>query len=369
MSLKSTVASGLVLFTTLGLPAIAEEKKPQKTVEVVFVLDTTSSMQHLIEGAKRKIWSIATVIVDQNPHAEIKMGLVAYRDIGDDYVTKSFPLTKDIQALYGELLNLKAIGGGDTPESVNEALDHAITKSEWSQDERTDRIVFLVGDAPPHMDYKQDRKYPEILPLARTRGIIVNAVQAGDSAQTRKIWRDIAKMGNGQYIPIPQDGGKVRTVETPYDGDIVKLQIEINNTVISYGSDRQRSETEQKFRNNKSAPASVASDISSYMNKQTKGRDVITGDGDLVSDLKKGGKTLGQVKDDELPEPLRQLDAKGREAFVDAQQKKRQNLAEQMTQLVKERDEFVAKAEAAVPTEGDSFDKAVKNTLREQLKP
>ena len=57
-------------------------------VEVAFVLDTTGSMGGLIEGAKRKIWSIATAIVDSNPDADIRMGLVAYRDIGDDYVTK-----------------------------------------------------------------------------------------------------------------------------------------------------------------------------------------------------------------------------------------------------------------------------------------
>src|SRR5262245_47718174 len=92
-------------------------------VEVAFVLDTTGSMGPLIEGAKRKIWSIATAIVDANPAAEIRMGLVAYRDIGDEYVTKIFNLTTDIQDLYANLLELKARGGGDWPESVNEALE------------------------------------------------------------------------------------------------------------------------------------------------------------------------------------------------------------------------------------------------------
>jgi hypothetical protein len=57
---------------------------PKPVVEVAFVIDTTGSMASLIEGAKRKIWSIATSIVDTNPHAEIRMGLVAYRDIGDE---------------------------------------------------------------------------------------------------------------------------------------------------------------------------------------------------------------------------------------------------------------------------------------------
>src|SRR5207342_2624465 len=82
-------------------------------VEVAFVLDTTGSMAGLIEGAKRKIWSIATAIIDCSPEAEIRMGLVAYRDIGDDYVTKKFDLTTDIQGLYADLLHFRAQGGGD----------------------------------------------------------------------------------------------------------------------------------------------------------------------------------------------------------------------------------------------------------------
>src|SRR5262249_38675156 len=90
-------------------PDIKRFAKP--VVEVAFVLDTTGSMGPLIEGAKRKIWSIATAIIDENPTAEIRMGLVAYRDIGDEYVTKTFNLTTDIQDLYANLLELKARGG------------------------------------------------------------------------------------------------------------------------------------------------------------------------------------------------------------------------------------------------------------------
>jgi len=172
-------------------------------VEVAFVLDTTGSMGPLIEGAKRKIWSIATAIIDCSPDADIRMGLVAYRDIGDVYVTKKFDLTTDIQGLYGDLLQLRAQGGGDWPESVNEALWVATTKMSWSYGHNTTRIMFLVGDAPPHMDYPQDTKYPEVMRLARQKGITVNAVQAGNARDTERVWREIAQRGNGEYIPIP----------------------------------------------------------------------------------------------------------------------------------------------------------------------
>src|SRR5262245_24308898 len=158
-------------------------------VEVAFVLDTTGSMGPLIEGAKRKIWSIATTIIDCTPDAEIRMGLVAYRDIGDIYVTKKFDLTTDIQGLYGDLLSLRAKGGGAWAGSDKEAMLVAVTKPQWSDGRNNSRIMFLVGDAPPHMDYAQDMKYPDVMRLARSKGITVNAVQAGSARDTERVWR------------------------------------------------------------------------------------------------------------------------------------------------------------------------------------
>ena len=128
MQSSTTLRSLAFALAALPLSAGLSQASAKPTVEVAFVLDTTGSMGGLIEGAKRKIWSIATAIVDANPTAEIRMGLVAYRDIGDEYVTKTFNLTTDIQDLYANLLELKARGGGDWPESVNEALDVAVNK-------------------------------------------------------------------------------------------------------------------------------------------------------------------------------------------------------------------------------------------------
>ena len=210
----ATSAFALAL-TALSLSAGLSPAVAKPAVEVAFVLDTTGSMGGLLEGAKRKIWSIATAIVDSNPDADIRMGLVAYRDIGDDYVTKKVELTTDIQDLYANLLELKARGGGDWPESVNEALDVAVNKLQWTTGGDTRRIVFLVGDAPPHMDYAQDTKYPITLSVAKQKDIIVNAVLAGDARDTERVWRDIAQNGNGRFIPIPQDGGQVVIIETP----------------------------------------------------------------------------------------------------------------------------------------------------------
>ena len=175
------------------------------------------------------------------------MGLVAYRDIGDEYVTKTFNLTTDIQDLYANLLELRARGGGDWPESVNEALHVGVTKLSWTQGAEIRRIMFLVGDAPPHMDYAQDAKYPEVMPhgararhhrqrgagrrRARHRAGVARDRPAAATAATSRSRRTAARSGDH---------------ETPWDIEIIELQGRINGTVIPYGPRAQRSSIEQK---------------------------------------------------------------------------------------------------------------------------
>ena len=356
---------GLVA-TAITVPTLAfAASKP--VVEVAFVLDTTGSMADLIDGAKRKIWSIATTIADQNPDADVKMALVAYRDIGDDYVTKTYDLTTDIQDIYSKLLALNADGGNDWPESVNEALDVSVTKLKWGQGAKDTRIIFLIGDAPPHMDYEQDRKYPVIVKEAEKRGIIVNAVQAGGAEDTTRVWRAVAQLGKGEFIPIPQDGGKVLVIITPYDDEIIKLQLRIDETVIPYGTRAAQDTVNKKLAERKSAPAASSADNSSYLSKRSKGKDVVTGSGDLVSDSNEGRVDLGTLKDEELPKNLRAMPRGERSKEILRLTEARNALAINMADLVKKRDGFVADKRAAAPKTADSFDSVVERTLKAQV--
>src|SRR4051812_17387304 len=170
---RAAVLAALAVLATVNqsTAAPAERKNPTPQVEVVFCLDTTGSMGGLIEGAKQKIWSIVNQIASGRPAPEIKVGLVAFRDKGDAYVTKVFDLTTDLDEVHKNLRGFKAEGGGGTPESVNQALNESVTRVKWSKDENPLRIVFLGGDPPPHMDYKDDVKYPETCKLASGQGI------------------------------------------------------------------------------------------------------------------------------------------------------------------------------------------------------
>jgi len=367
-----TLAFAATVSALAALPFVASPAAAKPAVEVAFVLDTTGSMGGLIEGAKRKIWSIATAIVDSNPDADIRMGLVAYRDIGDEYVTRKFELTADIQDLYANLLELKARGGGDWPESVNEALDAAVNKMKWADGGDVRRILFLVGDAPPHMDYEQDTKYPVTLKVARQKEIIVNAVLAGNARDTERVWRDIAQNGNGRFIPIPQDGGQVVVIETPYDEEIIILQREINGTVIPYGPRALQKRTEEKTKQLSQVAAAApaqASEMASYLNKRAKvSSEAVTGDGDLVADLNAGRTRFSDIGDDDLPANLRAMKPEQRMDEVNRQLASRKALNEKLAALVARRDRHIAEIRAKAPPKASSFDRAVEDTLKAQIK-
>jgi uncharacterized protein YegL len=332
---------------------------------VAFVLDTTGSMSGLIEGAKRKIWSIANQLVSAQQETDVRFALIGYRDRGDAYVTTIYDLTSDIDAVYARLMQFQAEGGGDGPESVNQALHEAVTRLDWSTSKDVYRVVFLVGDAPPHLDYQDDVRYDRTVRLARQRDITINAVQCGAWDETAQIWREIASLGMGTYAAIAQDGGMLAT-STPMDEELAALNRELAGTVLAYGRADERREAEAKMGNALRAPASAAADRLAYMAKAEEGV-VVTGAKDLVLDAA-AGKRVASVAPEALPEPLRAMPAEKRQEFVDQQLARRKQVQARIGQVAAERDAYLAKEEAKLRAEGktDGFDQRVNDAIKAQ---
>ena len=364
--LPPKIALALLLALPAAAPATATTQPPRQKVQVAFVLDTTGSMVDLIEGAKQKIWSITNTILDVNPNAEISMALIGYRDRGDEYVIRPHHMTGDVQGLYSDLRRLTADGGGDTPESVNEALEAAVRGQDWAEGANTRRIIFLVGDAPPHMDYRDGPRYPEVIAEARKKGIIVNTIQAGDDPETREYWQQMAQLGGGQYHPIPQDGGQVVQIQTPYDDQIIQIQSRIDATILPYGSASEQSAVRNKVAERAEASAAVQADNSSFYAKKTGRREAVTGGSDLVADIANGDIALETVPEADLNAEMKAMTAPERAAHVAAQQTARKQLESEMADLVTQRDAYIAKQQAA-PGSADSFDTSVKRLLKDQL--
>jgi hypothetical protein len=367
MNVRSAWAA-VAIAAALSVPAARAAADPvasRPRVEVAFVLDSTGSMSGLIEGAKQKIWSIANDIISRKPTPEVRIGLLTYRDLGDEYVTRLFDLTDDIDTVFANLQSFQADGGGDTPESVNQALREAVTRMSWTKGTAVLKIVFLVGDSPPHMDYVNDVAYPAVCKEAVKRGLIIDTVQCGDNLDTMPIWQEIARLSEGSYVALAQSGN-MAMVTTPFDDEISRVSGEISRTVVAYGTGERQEEARAKMANASAASASVAADRAAYNLKS--GGKAIQGSGDLVSDLAQGTVDMSKLKADELPPEMRSLSPAERKAYVNKQQAARDALNAKLSKLVLSRADYLeseARKRAASRIE-DSFDEKVSQIIAEQ---
>lgn len=358
--------------TTTTLPAPPKPAPPdqqlpkQKQIEVCFVLDTTGSMSGLIEGAKQKIWSIANDIISAKPKPKVRFGVIGYRDRGDEYVTKRIDLTDDMDLVYAKLREFRANGGGDAPESVSEALHEAVTAMQWSENEDTLKIIYLVGDAPPQ-HYQDGKDWRKVCKKSTKKDIVINAIQCGNMAGTAEAWKAIASNASGTYAVIPQDGN-MQHISCPQDKELLELNIKIGRTMIPCGTPTLRSEVTAKQAAATAAPAPAAAARMSYNWKD--GGKAVQGGGELLDDLAAGKKKLAEVKKDELPAELQKLSEGDLKVHVEKQQAERAALQKRVAELVKERDAYIATARKKEAASGktDSFDNEVSTALREQAK-
>jgi hypothetical protein len=342
--------------------AIAAEKRPQ--IEVAFVLDTTSSMSGLIEGAKQKIWTIASSMARGQPTPHIKVGLVAYRDVGDAYVTQRLDLTDDLDAVFAKLTTLRAEGGGDTPEHVGKGLGEAVSKLSWGQSPKTMKMIFLVGDAPPqnHRDGWDANVWAK---RAIEKNIIVNTVRCGADMQTEAAWKEIARIADGSYISIRQDGGMLATA-TPYDAKIAGLNAELGRKTLYGGGSVARRESEKRAKELEAMPAEAAADRASYgmRSAEAKGKGAammapaaVAGSVDLVA----APAAAMTMKAEELPDELKAMKPEQRVEHAKKLAAERQKLEGELAGLAKQRDEWLSKN---APAKKDSFDEKVMNEVR-----
>ena len=365
---KILLSCGLIVLTSHAFGASKSKSndaaaKPAKPrIEVCFVLDTTGSMSGLIEGAKQKIWSIANEMVAARPTPEIRLGLVGYRDRGDEYVVKTFSLTDDIDAVYAHLRAFRADGGGDTPESVNEALYEAVNKMDWSQDRRVLKIIFLVGDAPPHMDYDNAPKYPEICQAAMKKDLIINTVQCGSLAQTTPVWQEIARLSEGSFAAIAQSGN-MAVIATPMDAELAELNRKVGGTLVAYGGLAARRSVAEKQRAAESAAPTVAADRLSF--NATLGV-AVQGEGELLDSLANGKMKLESLKKDQLPAEFQKLSETDLKAEIKKKQKERSELQAKVQKLSKERQGYIdaERKRQAAAGKADSFDEKVAQAIR-----
>jgi hypothetical protein len=296
------------------------------------------------------------------------MGLVAYRDRGDEFVTKVIDLSEDLDSMYATLMDFKAVGGGDGPESVNQALYDAVNKMSWSQDAGAYKVVFLVGDAPPHMDYENDVKYPQTLAVAKQRGIVVNSIQCGQNNLTNRNWIQIAQLGHGQYFQVSQSGNAV-AISTPFDEKLARLSENLDKTRLYYGTEDVKEKKKHKLEaaDKLHAAASVESRARrAVFNSSAGGKANLLGEGELVDDIASGRVDLSSIDSELLPEPMKAMAPEEQRKLITETTDKRDKLMGEMQALAQQRSDYLKKKVEESGGAKDSLDHKLYSTIKEQ---
>ena len=362
------LAGSLVLAVLASVPVPAASVSPARPeavtsprprVEVVFVLDTTGSMGGLLEGAKRRIWSIARRIGEGRPRPELRVALVGYRDQGDAYVTRVHDFSGDMDQVYADLSAFEAGGGGDWPEHVSRAMSDAVHRVSWSQGPAL-RIIFLVGDAPPQVGYQDGFDYRQHAREARARGIVVEAIQCGPATDTANYWREIAQLGMGHYAQIDGQGGMPVRI-TPVDAELARLNAELAGTVVAGGSRAEQVTVARKLESRKAMAPPAAAEAAGYYGSADR-----LADKDLV-DLPEAeqARQLRDLRRNAAPPATLagKTDAEAI-AYLKTQKETRARLQARVAVLQKQREAFLQKEGAPA----DGFDAQVVQALQQQAK-
>ncbi|HEY3354929.1 MAG TPA: vWA domain-containing protein [Polyangia bacterium] len=333
------------------LPA---EAHGRPRIDVVFALDTTGSMEGLIAGAKAKIWSIASQIAAGKPTPDLRIGLIAYRDRGDEYVTRQFPLSRNMDDVYANLMSFSASAGGDRPEDVISALDGALGGMAWDRSKQALRLVFLVGDSPAHEDYRDQPTLADVMRRASAAGIIINTIRCGDAADTEQMWRRVSRGTGGAYASVAQSGGWMQ-IATPYDTELSSLNARLNETFIPYGEAGEQAAAARRMHGNAAMAAPAAASSAAF-----RARAGYLDSNDALSVIAKGGKLDGR----QLGAGLAGKSADEQRAVLSQKAADRDELNRKIQDLAKKRDDYVKRE--ADKRGGGGMESEVTNMLRSQ---
>ena len=341
----------------------AAEKQP--VVQLAILLDTSGSMEGLIEQAKGQLWKIVNEFISARQNGKVPEVHVALFEYGksilpasEGYIRMIQPLSTDLDKISEELFALKTNGGD---EYCGWVIQEAVNRLPWSNSPDVYRAIFIAGNEP----FTQGKvSYAEACKAAVAKGIIVNTIHCGGSDEgVRTKWKDGALVADGKFMNIDQHQAVVH-FEAPQDAEITRLSTELNNTYLAFGANAEERLVRQNAQDvNAASLATQGAAVNRALVKASS--NYRNSSWDLVDAVKEKKVKLEELKKDELPKELQKLSVKEREAYIQKKAEERVQLQTKISDLNKQRSMFVAdKVKNAAST--NTLDAAIVSAVREQ---
>lgn len=341
----------------------ATTPKPEPLVQLAILLDTSNSMDGLIDQAKTQLWKIVNEMARAKRDGQainLQVGLYEYGKsslpAGEGYLRMIVPLTNDLDKISDELFNLKTNGGDEYCGMVIKAATNGL---QWSTNNNDLKIIVIAGNEPftqGSVDYRQSCKD------AIAKGIIVNTIFCGRSQEgIQTKWKDGADLADGKYMNIDQDQ-KIQQIDAPQDKEIVRLSEELNRTYLAYGKGGEKKK-EMQTKQDANAATAGAPVMAERAVTKASAQYVNTG-WDLVDADKSGSVKVQDLKDDELPAEMKNLKPEEREKYLKETAQKREEIQKKINQLNEDRRKFLTDQAKKAPE--NTLDAAMIKALREQ---
>ncbi len=375
--LLSTVLFAFTL-TAISCKRTASAKQPEKTftipdepqttgsydgerIQVAILLDTSGSMQGLIEQAKSRLWNIVNTLTTlkykgKTPQIEIALyEYGSYNRYDGDFIRQITPLTTDLDLISQELFILTA---GGSEEYCGTVIHKATRQLEWGNQQADMKLIYIAGNEI----FEQGKiKYKDAIKNAVDRNIFVNTIHCGNrDTGIRDFWQDAAIRGNGKFFNINSDA-KVKYIATPYDDEISQCNIKLNDTYISYGRIGQ-SKKENQARQDANA-RSISS--SNYAERAvSKAKSVYKNTAwDLVDKLSEDATALETIENEHLPKELQNKSKEEIKEIVKQKEEERKTIQKQIADLATKRQEYIENESKKERPGGDDLGKAINESI------
>lgn len=355
------------------IPPALDAPKPEATdgpvIKLALLLDTSSSMDGLINQARSRLWNVVNEIGKAEVEGELPQLQVALFQYGNDslhkrdnYIQLRSPFTTDLDVISEQLFSLSTYGG---QEYCGAAIQESLRQLDWGQSQEGPalRMIVIAGNEPFNQGTES---YKESIATARGLEIKINTIFCGNREEGRRtFWADGAKLGKGYYASINQDQ-RLPDIATPFDDTLEALNEALNGTYLGYGAEGEVGKTRQTVQDSFNASASSFGSMSRIQAKTS--RSYSTSHWDIVSAVEEGIVDLEEVKDKDLPEELQGKNLKEQQAEIAKLSAERKRIAAEIQSNSAKRDAYVAEARKEAAESGTALDDALISALREQAK-
>jgi len=330
---------------------ISETSSKQK-IMLSLLLDTSNSMDGLIDQAKSQLWTIvnelATAKGEDNVKPDINIALFEYGNSGlpssEGYIRMVAPLTDDLDEISEKLFGLTTNGGD---EFCGQVIQRSTNQLDWSASKADLKMIFIAGNEP----FTQGNvSYDVACHLAKEKDIVVNTIFCGNYNEgVNSSWRAGALITGGSYMSIEQNK-KTVFIKTPYDDKIDKLNDALNDTYIYYGTQGMLKKEKQIRQDKNAASYGSANKVKRAISKSSHAYK--NSSWDLVDAAEDEEFVIAEVEEESLPQEMKGLNTAERKAFVKAKAEKRKKIQKEIQELSVKRKQFIADNQSQEAKEG-----------------